>query len=368
MRQAVTILLLMALLVTPAMALDVDRELYDISGGSQLEEALPPSAQEILGQLELEDALDLDTGLGQIIDYGSGQLAGFIRSGLKRGALLLAVVLLCALARNLRDSTGTASRQIYLDLAAVLAVTALGIGSLRSFVGIGSEAISDLSAFSKALLPTLAAAMAASGRSITATGMYAAASLFCDILITLIDRVILPFVYLYVAASAAEAAVGGGMMGRVAALIKWLITTLLKTLLLCFTAYLSISGVISGSADTAAVKAAKAAISTAVPVVGSIISDASEAVLVSASILKSSAGIFGLLAVLAVCVTPFLNIGINYLAYKGCAALASAIGGGSETRLIDQLGTALGMVLAMAASCALVLLISCTAALKAVAG
>lgn len=368
MRRIIILIVLMALMAIPAMAMDVDEELFQSSGANTLQAALPPSAQDILGQLSLEDSLDLDAGLSQIIDYGSGQLAGYIRSGARRAALLLGVVLLCAVARSLRDSTGDTGQPLYLNLAAVLAVTALGIGSLRSFVGLGSDAIADLSAFSKALLPTLAAALAASGRGITAAGIYVAASLFCDILITLIDRVILPLVYLYAAASAAEAAVGGGMMGRVAELIKWLVTNLLKALLLCFTAYLSISGVISGSADSAAVKAAKAALSTAVPVVGSIISDASEAVLVSASILKSSAGIFGLLAVLAVCVAPFLNIGVNYLAYKGCAALASAIGGGSESRLIGDLGTALGMVLAMAAACALALLISCTAALKAVVG
>lgn len=368
MRRLLLVLLFLTLLTTPAFAVDVDSELFEASGAQALQEALPSSAMDILGQLELEDSLDLDTGLSQIIDYGSGQLAGYIRGGLKRAALLLGVVLLCALVRNLRDASGDSSQPVYVSFAAVLAVTALGIGSLRSFVGLGSDAIADLSAFSKALLPTLAAALAASGRSITATGMYAAASLFCDILITLIDRVILPFVYLYVGASAAEAALSGVMMGRIAALIKWLVTNMLKFLLLGFTAYLSISGVISGSADSAAVKAAKTALSAAVPLVGSIISDASEAVLVSASILKSSAGIFGLLAVLAVCVSPFLNIGVNYLAYKGCAALASAIGGGNETKLIDDLGTALGMVLAMAASCALVLLISCTAALKAVVG
>lgn len=65
------------------------------------------------------------------------------------------------------------------------------------------------------------------------------------------------------------------------------------------------------------VKAAKFTMSSLVPVVGGILSDAAETVLAGAGILKNAVGVFGMLAVLAMCVVPFLQLGIHYLAYKG---------------------------------------------------
>ena len=102
----------------------------------------------------------------------------------------------------------------------------------------------------------------------------------------------------------------------------------------------------------------KSAISTAVPVVGGIISDATESVLAGAGLIKSSVGIFGMLGVLAICLTPFLHLAVQFLMYKLAAMLASAIGSESLIGLIDAIGSAFGLILGMVGACALLLLIS----------
>ena len=51
---------------------------------------------------------------------------------------------------------------------------------------------------------------------------------------------------------------------------------------IAFTAYINLTGLISGSADAAAIRTAKTLISTVLPVVGGIASDASSAVLAAA--------------------------------------------------------------------------------------
>lgn len=71
--------------------------------------------------------------------------------------------------------------------------------------------------------------------------------------------------------------------------------------------YLTASGAIAGSADAAAVKAAKMTISRAIPVVGGILSDAAETVLAGAGVLRGTVGVVGMLVVLAICLTPFYN-------------------------------------------------------------
>ena len=365
MKKLMILLMLTVLLSCSSLAANVADMQQEAFGTGQLEDAMPEDAQDILGDMEITSA-DFDDGLQSILSSTADEFSGILGQALKKTGVILAIVMLGGLVGTIRETELGSFPPIYMTLASTLAITAVSAGSINSFVGLGTETIEKMMVFSKSLLPAMAAAVTASGRGFGASSMYVAATLFCDFFITITDRVITPLVYMFIAAAAAESAVGGGMAGRIAALFKWAAVTLLKTVLLCFTAYLSISGIVSGSADAVAIKAAKVTLSGVVPVVGSIISDASETVLLSASVLKNGIGIFGMLCILAVCAIPFLNLGVHYLAYKVCGAFSAAIGGGTETKLIDAIGSALGIVLAMTAVCALMLLVSCVAAMKAV--
>lgn len=172
--------------------------------------------------------------------------------------------------------------------------------------------------------------------------------------------------YAYIAACVAHAAVGNEGLKRVAGLLKWGVTSALTTIMLAFVGYLTVSGVIAGSADAVAIKAAKFAVSGMVPVVGGILSDAAETVLAGAGLLKNSVGVFGMLAVLSMCVIPFLQLGVHYLAYKLTAALSATVAEGRVAGLIDNIGGAFGLVLGMTGACALLLLVSMISAISVV--
>ena len=140
----------------------------------------------------------------------------------------------------------------------------------------------------------------------------------------------------------------------------------LKTILYVYTGYISITGVVSGTTDAGVLKAAKLTISGVVPVVGSILSDASEAVLVSAAAVKNAAGIYGMAAILAVWIGPFLKIGVHYLILKGLAAVCSVFGVKSATGLVGDFASVMGILLAMTGTVCLMLLISTVCFLKGV--
>ena len=133
-----------------------------------------------------------------------------------------------------------------------------------------------------------------------------------------------------------------------------------------FTGYITITGVVSGSADQAALKAAKLTISGAVPVVGGILSDASEAVLVSAGVVKNAVGVYGLLAIAAIAMGPFLRIGVQYLLLKMTAAVCGVFGNKRTTELVGDFASAMGLLLAMTGAVCLILLISMVCFMKGV--
>ena len=129
----------------------------------------------------------------------------------------------------------------------------------------------------------LTAALSAQGGVTTSAALYAGTALFDAVLSGLIKTVLIPLVYVFLALAAANSAMGEELLKNCRDTVKGFMTWLLKTVLYIFTGFISITGVVSGPTDAAALKAAKLTISSVVPVVGGILSDASEAVLVSAA-------------------------------------------------------------------------------------
>ena len=161
-----------------------------------------------------------------------------------------------------------------------------------------------------------------------------------------------------------NAATGDALLGKVRNFTKWITTWCLKLILYVFTGYISISGIISGVADQTAIKAAKLTISGAIPVVGNILSDASETVLVSAGVVKNAVGTYGLLAVIAVTIIPFISIAVHYFLIKVTAVISSVFAPKTISDLVDDISGAMGLVLAMVGSVSLIQLISVVCFLK----
>ena len=129
---------------------------------------------------------------------------------------------------------------------------------------------------------------------------------------------------------------------------------------------ITITGIISGTTDAAALKATKLTISGVVPVVGGIISDASDTILVSAGIVKNAAGVYGLLAILAIWIGPFLKIGVQYLLLKASAALCGGIAGDATSGLIKDFSGIMGILVAMIGTICLLFLVSIVCYLRGV--
>lgn len=349
------------------MALD-QQEILEEQAQSYGLEDLERAGEEYLGETDLTGDMDVPSILQSLGQKVKDALAELVKESVRSCVLLLVVTLLCGLAETMGTGAGGDPLKIS-TLAAALAITAIAVGDVDSLLTLGEEAIYNMQGLGDILLPAISMTTAASGAPAAAAVKYSATILFSDFLIRLINHMLIPLCYTFVAVNVAWAALGNDGLKRMGSLLKWLITTILSVILLIFIAYLNLSGVISGSADAATVKAAKFTISNMVPVVGGVISDTAETLLAGASVLRNTAGVFGMLAVLGICLVPFLNLGIHYLMYKVTAALAATVSGnGRITGLIEALGSAFGLILAMTGSCGVLLIVAMISAVSAVAG
>lgn len=300
-------------------------------------------------------------GLWDLVGNALSSLRPDLREAARTGVAVTAAVLLTAIVQTFSIPVKTA-----VNLAGTAAITALLLTGTQSMIALGAQTVANISDYGKLLLPVMATALAAQGGITSATGLYAATALFDSLLITAIKKGILPGIWLYLALSAASIASGEDLLKKLADLLKSLLSWFLRILLMVFTTYLSITGVVSGTTDAVALKAARVSISTFVPVVGGILSDASEAVLISAGVMKNAAGIYGILAVLAVFLHPFLEIGSHYLILRLTAAICGVFGGKAHSDLIERFSSAMGLLLGLTGSCCIMALVSTVCFMKGV--
>ncbi len=324
----------------------------------EMEPPAVPESGEVLMPQRTDSFLD---GLMELLSLGIRQIMPDLAEATKVCAGIAAMVLACSI---LSSFSGMAKNTA--ELVCCTAIAAMLLGQTNSLIRLGSETVTQLSEYGKLLLPVLTAAMAAQGGVTSSTALFTGTTIFDTLLSSLIAKLLVPMIYLYLALSAVNSAVGQDLLKQGRDFIKWLMTWCLKTILYIFTGYMGITGVISGTTDAAALKAAKLTISGVVPVVGGILSDASEAVLVSAGLVKNASGIYGIFAILAVFLGPFLKIGIQYLVLKLTAAVCGVFGQKRVTDLIGDFSGAMGMLLAMTGSVCLLLLISAVCFLKGV--
>ena len=340
-------------------------EQSDAMDTENLIDALPQDANEILGEISLTDTKMGDKGLNSIFQTLKDSAFGIFKNALGSAAKILTIVILCSAATSAMSEGGIRDM---VSLSGMVAVSAIAISNVKSFIGMGMETLYTLSDYSKALLPTMCAAAASAGALTSASAKYAATALFMDVLITVATNVIMPLITIYLAAVIANAALSKDSLANVAKMLKWVCTTGLTLLMLAFTTYLGMTGLVSGKADEFATKLTKTALGTALPVVGSIVSDTAETLVAGAGMLRNAIGVFGFLAVAAICLTPFLSLGMHYLVYKGTAAFSEALADKRMAELISAVGAAFGMLLALVGAGGIMLFFSVISSMKAVNG
>ena len=324
---------------------------------SQIRAPLVPQS----GEAIMPDTTSFSEGLFTLLRNGLERLHPDLSEAAGVSLSLIAVILLVSIIRLIPGSKLKTT-----EFAGAVAIGTLLLQSTNSLIHLGIQTVEEMSAYGKLLLSVMTSTLAAQGGVTSATALYAGTAFFDTLLTSILTGLLNPMVYIFLVLSTANAALGEDILKKMAGFVKWLSVWILKTVLYVFTGYMGITGVISGTTDAAALKAAKLTISGVVPVVGGILSDASEAVLVSAGMVRNAAGIYGILAVLAVFLLPFLKIGCHYILLKLTGAVCGVFGVKRCTELIGDFSAAMGLVLAMTGSVCLLQLISTVCFLRGV--
>lgn len=343
--------------ITLAFALLTGMCAADYIDTGQLENALTPDARQSLQGINPKDA-DVKTGFTGLGRRALDFLQQYLREATGAGFAILAICVLVSLGSGFAKASGLDIPDKIADVTAVCAILLVCLTMNGSVISECAAAIKNIDSFSNFLIPAFGIATAVSGRPVTAAASAGATMVFSKVLISLSLGVFIPALYLYITASAAAAMSDSPLISKITDFIKWISTAFFRGSMIIFTAYISFSGIVSGSADAVAVKTAQVTLSGVVPVVGGIISGVSESLLAGAGLLKASIGVYGFMGACAICLAPFVRTLSHLLVFKVLAAFSTSFAGGGASRLLNGVCTAYSMALGLLGTCCMLQFVS----------
>ena len=351
MEKLCLLLLLLPLLILPVRG----------AGLEEVRDQMPESVQEVT--TDLGDSM-VSSSSRSLLEKGVGLWRQHLRESCKASLSILAVCVLLGLGQSFAGASGITLPGNLLSMAGVCAVALIALAGTGSLLAACQEALEEMDALLKGMMPAFVSAMAASGNPVSSVMASSATLMGAGLLLSLGKNLVFPAIRLFIILWAAGLMSENPTLQKAAGFLRWLCFASFKILLIGFTMYITMSGVMSSGADAAAVKAARVTISGVVPVLGSILSDASDTLLTGARVLKNGVGVFGMIAAVAVCLSPFIRCLCFSLVYKVMAALGHSFSGGTVSRMLDGVGDAYATALGLLGSCCALVFISmvvCTA-------
>lgn len=276
-------------------------------------------------------------------------------AGLMAKLVILAV--LCGVLQHLQNAfEGNVSKVA--QAMSYLVLLTIALTSFTVAIDSGKKAIDDMVNFMQALLPVLLTLLVALGNFTSAAIFHPFILTTLTFMATLIKNVVFPLLFLGAVLAIINHISDQLKVSRLAGLLNYTSKALLGLTLTVFVGVIVVQGVAGSVADGVALRSAKFATDTFVPVVGRWFSDTVELVVSSALLLKNAVGIVGIIVVLFITVLPIIKIVSIMLIYRIAAALVQPLGNDSLSEVLQTMSSSLTLVFAAVASVGLMFFVA----------
>ncbi|MBE6753289.1 MAG: hypothetical protein E7559_02880 [Ruminococcaceae bacterium] len=365
-KAVVALLWLMCAFAAPAVAEVTDTEIIleqqrQAGGSYLLEEALPKETAEAL-----EEAGITQQGMEQGISVSYESITDLLTETAKESstapiaacAVTAGLVVLCALIEGLRSSFADSKLAAPAAAAATIAICTAAAAPVAMHIADAGRTMEGMCGFGAVFVPVFAAACAAGGHPLAASGYNAFMLGLNSGINVVISQAVLPLLRIFLAISTASALSPTLRLEGLTEFIEKRVKWLLGLLAMLFTGFLGVTSAVSAAADKASGKALKFLVSGTVPVIGGAISDALASVQGCLSVMRASVGGFGIIAIAFICLPPLIRTVIWLLGMELCRMLADMLEVKSASRLLRAVTASLEVMLSLLLFCAAVLIVS----------
>lgn len=325
------VIFLIALILIPVCALAQEEyneeeynqtlEQFDLSFLEELDE----DTYKVLDELELTD-FDynkiIDFSFSDIADYLKEMIADGVKKPLYSCGIILLIIILSSFFQGFRESVNDSEMISLLSTVSALVIAVLLVSQLKYSISSACAAISVCADFIFAFVPAFCIIVATSGNTVTAFSTNTLLLSLAQALNFISENIFLPLSNCFLAIGICSGIRSELNLQQLIFNLKKYLTTAISVCATAFVSILSIKTAVSARADAIGLRSMRFAINSVVPVIGGAISEGLLSIQAYSSLIKSSVGIVGIIAVLTVFVPPVLNVSFWRLFLSLCRTVS----------------------------------------------
>ena len=329
--------------------------------------SLPPSILESLPEGALSsDAEEVGDAVGEMSSFSFLLQTVLSLVGLRLGECIkllcsvVGILILSSICRtfcaSLKKPEIARAFSLMITLIITVTIFGAGFGTIESTVSY----FGTLNAFTSATVPLMGSLYIMGGNAAAAVSTSAGLSLFMTVLEEIVGNSIVPFCGVCLALALIGACEGGPRLGSLLTSLKKNYTMLLSFFMMLLLAMLSAQTVLGASKDTLAMRSAKFAAGSLIPVVGGSVSELLRSVSAGVGYMRSVVGICGVLLLLLLMLPTLIELLLARATWQICSGFAEILGCDGERRLLDEFASINGYLIAAVAICSSVLFLTFT--------
>lgn len=253
---------------------------------------------------------------------------------IKSSVTVLIFILLSAFLQSLKAESDDSVNMIYSTATALLVATVVLV-KLTSIVSLASMAISVASNFVYAFIPVFCSIVVASGGITTGFSTNTTLLILAQGLSFISSNVFMPIVNCYLALGVTSSLRYELNLDKLLSSLKKIITTCISFVSGVFVSVLSVKTAVAGRADMLGLRSIRFAINSVVPVIGSSISEGLLSIQAYSSLIKSSVGIVGVMAVVLVFLPSIIEVVLWRISLTLCVIVSDVFGDKSVSAVLN---------------------------------
>ncbi len=334
-------LLLFLLIPVSSYSMDYSEEEYNKTLSyydlSSFENELDADTYKMLDELGV-----LDFSYESITGLSFNDIVGLLKSlfqkkaelPIKSSVTVLIFILLSAFLQSLKAESDDSVNMIYSTATALLVATVVLV-KLTSTVSLASMAISVASNFVYAFIPVFCSIVVASGGITTGFSTNTTLLILAQGLSFISSNVFMPIVNCYLALGVTSSLRYELNLDKLLSSVKKIITTCISFVSGVFVSVLSVKTAVAGRADMLGLRSIRFAINSVVPVIGSSISEGLLSIQAYSSLIKSSVGIVGVMAVVLVFLPSIIEVVLWRISLTLCVIVSDVFGDKSVSAVLN---------------------------------
>lgn len=269
---------------------------------------------------------------------------------------LFAVMLVAALFKGLQPrEKGISNESVKLAVNGAMAVIAAA--SFGSTVRMAQGTIESMQILASIAMPALYALLAASGQIVSATALQPLVLAGVNVTCHLFKTILLPLSVMAGVLFLVDSISDRFRLKNLAKLLKTIAIWVTGAITLVFSIAVSLQKVSGSTVDAAAVKTAKFAIGTLVPVAGKNMSDAAETLLACTHAVRNAAGVVTVIGLAILFAIPFIKMLVIMLVYRLVAAFGSPLGDDNICSALEEAAGCMSVIIGIMGASLFVLIL-----------